>query len=203
LKKNQMKYNEEFKYLVKGREVNIGIIDGNNTIVLIVPGQNTGIFGYEDRYLKLSKRINKKYGSTVVITSNPFQNENPIDELMYVINRYAERFSDYKVYFFGFSKGANIGSHYATLESKITRMVLVNGPLMINPHKTREGILRFQGERMTFIYGSLDPSYDYSGLVNLETKDNIKLVILDNINHNVENEEVFLNLTDEALFFVI
>jgi hypothetical protein len=198
-----MKYNEEFKYLVKGREVNIGIIDGNNTIVLIVPGQNTGIFGYEDRYLKLSKRINKKYGSTVVITSNPFQNENPIDELMYVINRYAERFSDYKVYFFGFSKGANIGSHYATLESKITRMVLVNGPLMINPHKTREGILRFQGERMTFIYGSLDPSYDYSGLVNLETKDNIKLVILDNINHNVENEEVFLNLTDEALFFVI
>ena len=138
-----------------------------------------------------------------MITSNPFQNENPIDELMYVINRYAERFSDYKVYFFGFSKGANIGSHYATLESKITRMVLVNGPLMINPHKTREGILRFQGERMTFIYGSLDPSYDYSGLVNLETKDNIKLVILDNINHNVENEEVFLNLTDEALFFVI
>jgi len=196
-----MKYDQEFTFSIKERKVNIGIIDGDNTIVLIIPGQNTGIFGYKNRYLKLSKQINEKYGPTVIITSNPFQNENPIEDLMYIIRRYAERFKDFKVYYFGFSKGANIGSHYATLESEITRMVLINGPLMVNPHKTKEGITRFQGERMTFIYGSLDPSYEYSGLVTLNPKENVKLVILDNINHNIENEDIFLKLPDQSLFY--
>jgi len=196
-----MKYDQKFKYSITNEEVDIGIIDGNNTIVLIIPGQNTGLYGYEDRYLKLSKHINSKYGATVIISSNPYKNDNPIDELIYIIKKYAERFEDYKVYYFGFSKGANIGSHFAAYNNQIKRLVLINGPLMINPHKTKEGINNFKGERMTFMFGSLDPSYKYAELVTMEEKDNIRLMILDNMNHNVENEEVFLSLADETLFY--
>ncbi len=196
-----MKYDQKFKYKITNEEVDIGIVDGNNTIVLIIPGQNTGLYGYEDRYLKLSKHINSKYGATVIISSNPYKNDDPIDELMYIVKRYAERFEDYKVYYFGFSKGANIGSQFATKYEQIKRLVLINGPLMINPHKTKEGIINFKDEKMTFMFGSLDPSYKYAELVTMEEKDNIILKIIDNMNHNVENEEIFLSLPDKTLFF--
>lgn len=196
-----MKYDQNFNYTISGHKVNIGIIDGNNVIVLVIPGQNTDIYGYENRYLKLSKKLNNEYGATVIITSNPFQMDDPISDLMYVINKYAERFDDYKLYYFGFSKGANIGAQYATTEYKFSRLVLINGPLMINYHKTKDGFHRFNGERISFIYGSLDPSYQYAELITYEPKENRELIILENMDHNVKNEEIFLSLADNTLFY--
>ena len=196
-----MKYDQKFKYTVANEDVDIGVVDGNNTIVLIIPGQNTGLYGYEDRYLKLARHLNNKYHATVIVSSNPYKNDNPIEELMYIVKRYAKRFNKYKVYYFGFSKGTNIGSQFATLNDKIKRLVLVNGPLMINPHKTREGISRFKGERLTFIFGSLDPSFKYSELITMVPKENVYLEILENISHNVENEKIFLSLADKTLFY--
>lgn len=60
-------YNQKFKYNIKGDDVDTGIIDGNNKIVIIIPGQNTGVYGYEGRYLELSKHINNKFGATISI----------------------------------------------------------------------------------------------------------------------------------------
>ena len=196
-----MKYDQEFKYIISGYKVNIGIMDGSNVIVLIIPGQNSGIYGYENRYLKLSKKLNKEYGATVIISSNPFQMDDPISDLMHVINKYAERFDDYKLYYFGFSKGANIGAQYATMENKFSRLALINGPLMINYHKTKDGLQKFKGEKISFVFGSLDPSYQYVELIAYEPKENKELVILENMNHNVEDEDVFLSLADDTLFY--
>lgn len=163
-----IKYNEEFEYNIKDKNVNIGIINGNNTIVLIIPGYKTNIYGYNNRYSKLANKINGKYKATVIITSNPFRDENPINDLMYIIEKYAKRFENYEVYFFGFSKGGLIGAQHATQNKKIKRMVLINGPLMIYYHRTKDGMTKFDGERITYIYGSLDPSYKYSGLLTLK-----------------------------------
>lgn len=196
-----MKYDHVFDYQINNKKVNIGVLNGNNTIVLVIPGQNTDIYGYEERYLKLSTKMNKDYGVSVIISSNPFKMDDPIEELMFFINKYAEKFDDYKLYYFGFSKGANIGAQFATLEDKFKRLVLVNGPLMINYHKTKDGINRFNGEKMTFVYGELDPSFKYSELITLEPKDNIKLLTLKNMDHNVKNEMVFLDIPAKTLFY--
>lgn len=194
-------YEEEFNIDIGDKNINVGIISGDNLIVVIIPGQNSDIYGYENRYLKLSNKINTKYGASVIIFSNPFQLENPMEYLMDVIKDYASRFNSYRLYFFGFSKGANIGAQYATKERGFTRMVLINGPLMINFHKTKEGISNFKGERISFVYGSLDPSFKYMGLLTLEEKDNVKTEVLENLDHNVKDESVFLNLVDDYLFY--
>jgi len=196
-----MKYDQEFEYIINSYKVNIGVMDGSNVIVLVIPGQNSGIYGYENRYLKLSKKLNKEYGATVIITSNPFQMDDPISDLMYVINKYAERFNEYQLFYFGFSKGANIGAQFATLVNKFSRLVLINGPLMINYHKTKNGLQQFKGEKISFVYGCLDPSYKYVELIAYEPKENKELVILENMNHNVEDEDVFLSLADNTLFY--
>lgn len=132
---------------------------------LVIPGQNSGIYGYENCYLKLSKKLNKENGAAVIITSNPFQMDDPISDLMYVINKYAERFNEYQLFYIGFSKGANIGAQFATLENKFSRLVLINGPLMINYHKTKNGLQQFKGEKISFVYVCLDPSYKYVELI--------------------------------------
>ena len=196
-----MKYDQEFEVVIYDKKVDVGIIDGDNTIVIIVPGQNSNIYGYNKRYLKLSNKINYKYGSTIIIFSNPFNFENPMKDLMHIIKKYAKRFNNYTLCFFGFSKGAIIGAQYATKEKEFERMVLINGPLMINYHKTKEGINEFKGEMINFIYGSLDPSSKYVGLLSLIKKGNIKVTILENVGHNVENEEMFLSLADIGLFY--
>lgn len=196
-----MKYDKEYELLIQNKKVHIGIVNGNNTILLIIPGFKSDIYGYNKRYLKLSKKINKNNKVTVVICSNPFELENPLVDLIEFIEKIIVKSKKYSIYYFGFSKGGTIGVQYGTLEKKIKRMVLVNTPLMINYHKTKDGMLRFKGERMTFIYGSLDPSYKFSGLITLEPRDNIKLLILREMDHNVKDEEIFLSLLDDTLFF--
>ncbi len=196
-----MKYDKEYELQIQNKKPCIGVINGNNTILMIIPGFKSDIYGYNQRYLKLARKINTNYGVTVVISSNHFELENPIIELIDFIKKELTKDEKYNIYYFGFSKGGTIGAQYGTFEKKIKRMVLVNTPLMINYHKTKDGIARFEGERMTFVYGSLDPSYKFSELITLEHRDNIKLQILDQMDHNVKDEEVFLSLLDNTLFF--
>lgn len=136
--------------------INYGIVNGNNTIVFIKAGQDGSLYGYQDKYIKMAKRLNQKYGCSVICSSNPFDGRNPLDNAMEVIKDYATQFDDYTIYYLGFSNGALIGAWFETNYSKIKRMALVNGPLMYNYHKTKQGVMSFNGEKMTFIYGEYD-----------------------------------------------
>ena len=41
-----------------GKIIEHGIVQGDNTILLIKVGQNGSIAGYQDKYLKMAKNIN-------------------------------------------------------------------------------------------------------------------------------------------------
>ena len=92
---------------------------------------------YQDKYIKMAKRLDRKYGCSVICSSNPFDGRNPLDNAMEVIKEYATQFDDYTIYYLGFSNGALIGAWFGTNYLKIKRMALVNGPLMYNYHKTK------------------------------------------------------------------
>lgn len=181
--------------------IDYGIVEGNNIIVFIKAGQNGSLYGYQNKYIKMAKRLNKKYGCSVICSSNPFDGNNPLDNAMEVIEDYAKRFDDFKIYYLGYSNGALIGAWFGIKYPKIKRMALVNGPLMYNLYKTKEGALSFKGESINFIYGEYDQSIGYVELLKSIENDKIKVFIEEGQNHHFsKSEEDFQKIPEKYLF---
>lgn len=181
--------------------IDYGIIEGNNIIVFIKAGQNGSLYGYQNKYIKMAKRLNDKYGCSVICSSNPFDGNNPLDNAMEVIADYAKKFDDYKIYYLGYSNGALIGAWFGIKYPKIKRMALVNGPLMYNLHKTKEGALSFGGESLNFIYGEYDQSIGYIELLKNIENDKIKVFIEEGQDHHFsKSEEEFQQIPEKYLF---
>lgn len=170
--------------------IDYGIVKGNETIVFIKAGQDGSMYGYHNKYLKIADSINKKYGYTVICSSNPFDGTNPLDNAMKVIDDYCneQQIKDYKIYYMGHSNGALIGAWFGINYPKIKRMLLVNGPLMYNWHKTKEGIQKFSGEKIVLVYGSLDQSYQYTGLIEPLINEKVKLEIIEGQDHHFSKD---------------
>lgn len=181
--------------------IDYGIVEGNNIIVFIKTGQNGSLYGYQNKYIKMAKRLNQKYGCSVICSSNPFDGNNPLDNAMVIIEDYAKRFDDYKIYYLGYSNGALIGAWFGVKYPKIKRMALVNGPLMYNLHKTKEGALSFKGESINFIYGEHDQSIGYIELLKSIENDKIKVFIEEGQDHHFsKSEEDFQQIPEKYLF---
>ena len=181
--------------------IDYGIVEGNNIIVFIKAGQNGSLYGYQNKYIKMAKRLNKKYGCSVICSSNPFDGNNPLDNAMEVIEDYAKRFDDFKIYYLGYSNGALIGAWFGIKYPKIKKMALVNGPLMYNLYKTKEGALSFKGESINFIYGEYDQSIGYVELLKSIENDKIKVFIEDGQDHHFsKSEEDFQKIPEKYLF---
>ncbi len=165
--------------------IDYGIVKGNNKIVFIKAGQDGSMYGYENKYLKIATSINDKYGYTVICSSNPFDGTNPLDNAMDVIENYCKdnNYKDYEIYYMGTSNGGIIGAQFGFNYPKIKRMILINAPLMINLHKTKEGIKSFKGDKIVLIYGSLDQSYMYVELIKPLLNDVVKLEIIEGQDH--------------------
>lgn len=181
--------------------IDYGIVEGNNIIVFIKAGQNGSLYGYQNKYIKMAKRLNKKYGCSVICSSNPFDGNNPLYNAMEVIEDYAKRFDDFKIYYLGYSNGALIGAWFGIKYPKIKRMALVNGPLMYNLYKTKEGALSFKGESINFIYGEYDQSIGYVELLKSIENDKIKVFIEEGQDHHFsKSEEDFQKIPEKYLF---
>lgn len=194
------KYEKEINSNFADVVIQYGIIYGDSKLFFIKVGQDGSIYGYNDKYVKMAERINKKYGCTVVVSSNPYSVGNPLENAMEVINELG--FEDYEIYYFGHSKGALFGAWFGYMYSRIKRRVLVNGPLMYNFHKTKEDALDFGGDRLTFVYGDNDQSFKYTELLTAILNDKIKLEIMENNDHHFSNSfDDFQMIPDKFLFY--
>ncbi len=181
--------------------IDYGIVEGNNIIVFIKAGQNGSLYGYQNKYIRMAKRLNEKYGCSIICSSNPFDGRNPLDNAMEIIEDYAKIFNDYKIYYLGYSNGALIGAWYGYKYPKIKRMALVNGPLMFNYHNTKEGALSFKGEFINFIYGELDQSFEYTTLLKSLENDKIRVYIEKGQDHYFsKSDEEFEQIPEKYLF---
>ena len=200
---NELKFDKIVKSNLEDITViEYGIIEGNNTIVFIKSGQNGSIYGYNNKYIKMAKRLNKKYKCTVICSSNPFDGNNPLDNAFTVIEKYTSKFEDYKVYYLGFSNGALIGAYFGINYPKIKRMLLVNMPLIYDINLIKNNLNNFNNEKVTIVYGSFD--YSINLLENIkDIKSNrvdIK-VILNEDHYFSKDEEDFYSLPEKYLFY--
>lgn len=183
--------------------IDYGIIKGNSTILFIKAGQDGSMYGYENKYLKIAKNINKKYGATVICSSNPFDGTNPLNQAMEVIEEYCleNNIKRYQIYYMGHSSGGLIGAWFGYKYPRIKRMLLINAPLMYNWHKTKEGLYNFNGEQAIMIYGGLDQSHGYVPLLNGICKNNFSYEIIEGQDHNFSKDTCdFKELPEKYLF---
>ena len=191
-----MKYDEiskkEFRDIAI---IEYGIIKGNSTIVFIKAGQDGSIYGYENKYLTIAKKLNEKYGYTVISSSNPFDGNNPLDHDMNVVKEYCvnNNIEDYKVYYMGQSNGARIGISWGYQHPEIKKLLLINSPIFINWHILKNGIIESNNQEMILVYGDRDNSYRYVELIEPLLTENKKLVIVNGADHN------FVNMLDEFI----
>ena len=167
-----------------------GIVTGYKDIFFIKTEVNSTIYGIGNRYLKIAKRINFKYGFTVIVSSNDLKLEDDFNNLR-------DYLKDKKIYFMGVSNGATQAIQNIEISSKIDRMLLVNLPLMINLHKTKEGIINYKG-KLICIFGSRDSSFNYLPLI--QDFRNVNIVVISNQDHNFTFGDEFLYLPDKYLF---
>lgn len=198
---HDLKFDKEIHSNFNDEIIDYGIVEGNNIIVFIKAGQDGSLYGYQNKYIKMARRLNKKYGCSVICSSNPFNGNNPLDNAMKIIEDYAKIFDNYKIYYLGYSNGALIGAWFGVKYPKIKRMALVNGPLMYNFHKTKEGALSFNGDMISFIYGEYDQSIGYIDLLKNMENDKIKVFVEKGQDHHFsKSEESFQEIPEKYLF---
>ena len=96
------------------------------------------MYGRDNKYLRIAKRINEQYGYSVVVSANPVEYDC---DLELEINYISDELGAYdEMYFIDISNGAIIGARQGFGINGIQKMLLINGPLMINYHKTIKGI---------------------------------------------------------------
>ena len=195
---NKDDFDEVIQLPFEKEMIEYGIIKGNNTVFFTKAGANGSMRGYQDKYLKMGLNFHQKYGFTVVCSSNPFAYEESIGQAIEVIEKYVN--SPYQVYYLGHSNGAVMGARYAWKYPQIKRLVLVNGPIMINWHQTKAGISKFQGEKIAFVYGSEDFSTKFVELFDLVKNPSKSVHIIEGADHHfVGMLDEFIDLPEQYL----
>ncbi len=179
-------------------DARIGIVPGNETCVYIKTGKGGSIYGYEGKYIAIAMRIYKDFGYTVCVSANPMGEDCVLsDEIAELKNRHA---GIKEIHYIGISNGALVGAQQAHQIETIKRMLLINGPLMINWHKTKAGVEKFNGKEVVFVYGEKDPSFKYYDLLGLIKSNVVKKNFVCGADHN------FSGMANEfrelVLFFV-
>lgn len=178
-----------------------GIIRGNETIVFIKPGLGGSIYGYENKYFRISEKLNDTFNCTVIVSPN--EKKVDFDTEMEFIKEYVthNNLADYQIYYFGHSNGALIGMCNAYKYSQIKRLLLINAPLCINPQKTIDGIKMFAGEKMVLVFGDKDSSFHFVKLFSELSNEKVRFEIIPEADHNFKNKlELFMSLPEKYLF---
>ena len=152
----------EFDYISKIEHesdvVEYGCVVGNNKIVYIKAGMGGNYLGYENKYLKIARKLNEKHGCSVLCVSNPTPLPISVDQTILDAFIKDNDINNPEMFFFGHSNGCVKGLELGASGITFTRMLLVNMPLMINFHKSIEALSEISQKRVIFVYGEHDPS---------------------------------------------
>lgn len=179
-KESGMEIND-FLQIFTSEDMSVGYISGSDKVLFIKTGQGGSIYGYYNRYLNLATQVNKKYGYSVFVSATTIDTKESFHRDIQTIEKCLGT-PVFEIYYLGVSKGGLIGIWHGCDEPRIKKMVSINAPLMINYHgKTLPGVKKLGTDRLTMVYGSLDPSYKYVPFV--EKCANVQ--IIEGADHNL------------------
>ncbi|MBQ7343719.1 MAG: hypothetical protein IJW53_03020 [Clostridia bacterium] len=197
---SQMNFDEAYTVSYGENSVEYGYVAGDNRLVYIKAGMGGGFEGDRSKYLRIARRLNERYGCSVVSVSNPAPLPIAIDKAIIddLIHRHGIHGSE--ISFFGHSNGGVKGLELSCVGIGFKKMVLVNMPLMINFHKTVDRIKATPKTRIIAVYGEYDPSYKYIPFLERKGLSNVEIVKFQGVDHNFEGRlDEFVELADRLM----
>ena len=182
-----------------GGNLEYGVVFGGNNIVFIKSGAGSTCRGYENKYVEMARRLNKRCNFTVICAPNPgpIKTTYEIDKL--VIKKVIEdkKIDNYTLSLFGSSNGCYQNIFLAEAFPSAVKMLSVNMPLMVNFQKATEKLSKFPLMEKIFIYGRLDPSVTFIPLLEAKRIDNLTVKIVEGADHQFKNMlDDFIALSD-------
>ena len=178
-----------------GNQVEYGIIRGNNKIVFIKSGAGGDYRGYDDKYLKMARRINMRSGFTVITSSNPGTKDLTYEIDKFVLDKYVSDngLKDVEFYLIGSSNGAYQNIFLIKKLPLVKKILCINMPLMMNFQKATKELEGTPFIEKIFVCGSDDPSIPYLPLLEAKKIPNLTTVTVNGADHN------FYGMNDEFI----
>lgn len=161
-------------------EVRIDLViheGGSDEIVLIIPGIDGSVDGYENKYLKMAEGIRRKNGATVIRMSNPhnlagYHLRNLFEVMDYIEKNYD--MSKSRLDMVAHSLGAYMVGTTASMYDYVDKVLLINPAIGLDI-QSYENLKDRPKESNIFLIGENDPSLRYSDLFNSVGIVNIEL----------------------------
>ena len=193
-------YDNVYKIAVNEGEVEYGCVSGNGKIVYIKAGMGGNFLGYEDKYLKIARGLNERFGCSVICASNPCPLPILADKM--IIDEFLSRHKTCtaELFFFGHSNGGVKGLELAASGVPFERMVLVNMPLMINFNKALGMMKAIPDTKIIAAYGDGDPSVGFIPFLLSAHLPNLEILKIPGADHNFSGAlDKFISLADYAV----
>lgn len=178
----------------------------SDTVLLIIPGVDGSVNGYEDKYIRIAEQIHGKHGIAVVRIANPFISSfhwesNPRRILDYIAaNASTIAGSDKipRIKVMAHSAGASIVARIAHEYDNITDILLVNPAQKLGGDAIRQG-LKKTNAKVTVVFGEKDPSVSLSEPLQ---GDGHHVVVFEGVDHNFSGDSLslYIDLPQEYLF---
>lgn len=190
-------------------QIDYGIINGkfniesSHIVVYIKAGLTGSIYGYENKYLKMAKNLNEKFGVSVFVASNPEGTGNSIGHGLQIIKNYCKerQVKQFNVYFVGVSNGGVQGLFAFEKNPLINKALLIGAPLNYNPDLIQKALINFNGEKLHLICGDKDPGFGLFKLYSELENEKIIFTAFLNVDHVFSgNTELFIKLPEKYLF---
>ena len=190
-------------------QIDYGIINGkfniesSHIVVYIKAGLTGSIYGYENKYLKMAKNLNEKFGVSVFVASNPEGTGNSIGHGLQIIKNYCKerQIKQFNVYFVGVSNGGVQGLFAFEKNPLIKKALLIGAPLNYNPDLIQKALINFNGEKLHLICGDKDPEFGLFKLYSELENEKIIFTAFLNVDHVFSgNTELFIKLPEKYLF---
>lgn len=181
---------------VNGEKVEYEIIFGNENIEFIKAGAGGSVRGYENKYLKMARRVHERIGATVICASNPDVPHEELDEaeIRWVI---AEKgLSDFEFSFIGISDGAYHNLSLAKRFPETTKWMGINTSY-IELSELEERLNALPSVSKFLIYGTRDDDVDeiVPALRKLEN-DKLTIKLVEGADHS------FTGMLDEFIALI-
>jgi predicted esterase len=187
-----------FDYTVLDNGIEYGVVRGGAEIIFMKMGLGTDRLWPDSRYAVMARRLHEGDGCSVIVATNPHDGASHAEHDRAVLERYISEqgIGNPAVFFFGNSNGCIKGLELTACGISFRRMVLVNMPLMINFHKTKEYIARIPQTHILAVFGERDPSVSYVPF--LEGRfENLRVLTVSGADHNFKGmENEFIGLSD-------
>ena len=152
-KRGYMKFDKIIHKTLVEESVDYGFVFGNNKIIFIKAGTGGGIYGYQDKYLKMAHRVHERLGATVICSSN-YEKCLRMDKKAIEWCEKCLKPANAELYFVGVSDGAD---QCITLAGNVpSKKLLCINPSFVPEHDPSDRLIICSKTDKIFVYGTKD-----------------------------------------------